>query len=450
MAGPLHGLVLIVDDDPHLGPLLQSWLTGRGLEVLLASEGEEALELFGRQAPDVVLTDLVMPGMTGLELCQRLRELDRTLPVLLLTSFGSIPSAVDAMRAGATDYLCKPIQPDVLLVALERALESRALRREVARMRSAFDERYAFGTLVARSPGMAALVAEARRVAAREVTVLVTGESGSGKEHLARAIHLASPRSGQALVTVDCGGLAESLLESELFGHERGAFSGAICARPGLFVEADGGSLLLDEVANMSAGLQVKLLRALQERAVRAVGANRDRPVDVRLLACTQADLQAAIAAGRFRADLYYRLAVVCLRVPPLRERREDLPELAARCLAQRAGSGGARHLSEAALARLRGHPWPGNVRELEHTLARATMLCEGEVIQPEHLGLGPDPASTPLRELTRESRQRITRQAMLDALRRTGGNRSRAARSLGISRTRFYQLVRELEIDKP
>ncbi|HOX46917.1 MAG TPA: sigma-54 dependent transcriptional regulator [Myxococcota bacterium] len=450
MARPPHGLVLIVEDDPRLGPLLQSWLSERGLEALLASGGEQALELFGRQAPDVVLTDLVMPGMSGLDLCRRLRELDRTLPVLLLTSFGSIPSAVDAMRSGATDYLCKPIQPDELLVALERALESRALLREVARLRSALDERYSFDTLVARSPAMAALVAEARRLASREVTVLICGESGSGKEHLARAIHLASPRRDQALVAVDCGGLTESLLESELFGHERGAFSGAVCARPGLFVEADGGSLLLDEVANMSAGLQVKLLRALQERAVRAVGANRDRPVDVRLLACTQADLQGEIAAGRFRADLYYRLAVVCLRLPPLRERPEDLPELAARCLAQRTGSGGARRLSKAASARLLGHAWPGNVRELEHTLARAALLCEGEVIQPEHLGLGPDPAGVPLRELTRESRQRITRQAMLDALRRTNGNRSQAAQRLGISRTRFYQLVRELELDKP
>jgi two-component system response regulator HydG len=442
-----RGVVLVVDDDPNLGPLLRSFLAARGHEALWACDGEQALELFGCRAPDVVLTDLVMPGIDGLELLRRLKALDAALPVVLLTSFGSISSAVDAMRAGADDYLTKPFQPDQLVLAVDRALRARALQREVRRLRSGLDERYSFDSLVARSPAMQALVADARRVSGRDTTVLLLGESGTGKEHLARAIHMASPRREQAFVTVDCGGLAENLLESELFGHERGAFSGAHCARSGLIVEADGGSLFLDEVANMSPALQIKLLRVLQERAVRAVGSDSDRAVDVRVLASTQADLPEAIQAGRFRADLYFRLAVLALRVPPLRERLEDLPELAERCLAGASGVSGPRRLTRAAMARLLGHGWPGNVRELEHTLARAALLCEGERVGPEHLGLDAAPgANLTLRELARQSRLRVTRPAVRNALARANGNRSQAARLLGISRTRLYQLVRELE----
>ncbi len=415
--------LLVVDDEPSFRALLRDILEGAGHGVTEARDGAEALAFLERTAFDLVLTDRRMPAVDGLELLRRIRARTSPPPVVVLTAHGSIPEAVEAVRLGAADYIAKPLPSPEALVDLVASL----LPRE--------DD----GEIVTADAAMKELLDLVDRVAPRDVAVLVTGESGAGKELVARRLHARSPRAKGPFVAVNAAALPETLAESELFGAERGAFTGADQARAGRFEEASGGTLFLDEVGELPVGLQSKLLRVLEERVVRRLGGSRDLPVDVRLVAATNRDLSRATEEGGFRQDLFFRLAVVVVNVPPLRERPDDVP-LLARHFAERLA---ARHgvpvpsLADDALAALSAHAWPGNVRELRNVLERTVVVRGGAPIRAADLGLAPvAPAFAPLDRAQRE------REALLAALRRTGGKREEAAKLLGISvRTLYYRL---------
>ncbi|MHB1045652.1 MAG: sigma-54-dependent transcriptional regulator [Thermoanaerobaculia bacterium] len=412
--------LLVVDDEPSFRALLRDILEGAGHGVTEARDGSEALAFLERTTFDLVLTDRRMPAVDGLELLRRIRARTSPPPVVVLTAHGSIPEAVEAVRLGAADYIAKPLPSPEALVDLVASL----LPRE--------DD----GEIVTADPAMKELLDLVDRVAPRDVAVLVTGESGAGKELVARRLHARSPRAKGPFVAVNAAALPETLAESELFGAERGAFTGADQARAGRFEEAAGGTLFLDEVGELPLALQSKLLRVLEERVVRRLGGSRDVPVDVRLVAATNRDLTRETEEGGFRQDLFFRLAVVVVNVPPLRERPDDVP-LLARHFAQRLAE---RHavpvpsLTDDALAVLSAHAWPGNVRELRNVLERSVVVRGGAPIRAADLGLAP--ATAPLDRAHRE------REALLAALRRTGGKREEAAKLLGISvRTLYYRL---------
>jgi len=415
--------LLVVDDEPSFRALLRDILEGAGHGVTEARDGAEALAFLERTTYDLVLTDRRMPAVDGLELLRRVRARTWPPPVVVLTAHGSIPEAVEAVRLGAADYIAKPLPSPEALVDLVASL----LPRE--------DD----GEIVTADPAMRELLDLVDRVAPRDVAVLVTGESGVGKELVARRLHARSPRAKGPFVAVNAAALPETLAESELFGAEKGAFTGADQARAGRFEEASGGTLFLDEVGELPLGLQSKLLRVLEERVVRRLGGSRDLPVDVRLVAATNRELSRETEEGGFRQDLYFRLAVVVVNVPPLRDRPGDVP-LLARHFAEKLA---ARHgvpvpsLTDDALAALSAHAWPGNVRELRNVLERAVVVRGGEAIRGADLGLAPaSPAFAPLDRAHRE------REALLAALRRTGGKREEAAKLLGISvRTLYYRL---------
>jgi DNA-binding NtrC family response regulator len=418
--------ILVVDDEAGFRALLRDILEGAGHGVTEARDGAEALAFLERTPVDLVLTDRQMPKIDGLELVRRIRARPSPPPVVVLTAHGSIPEAVDAVRLGAADYITKPLPSPGALVDLVASL----LPRE-----EEGDE------FVSADPATRDLLVLVDRVAARDVTVLVTGESGTGKELIARRLHARSPRAKGPFVAVNAAALPETLAESELFGVDRGAFTGADQARAGRFEEASGGTIFLDEVGELPAPLQAKLLRVLEERVVRRLGGLHDLPVDVRLVAATNRDLSADSGAGTFRQDLFFRLAVVAVNLPPLRERPADVPLLAHHFVVRLA----ARHrvpvpeLTDEALSALQAHPWPGNVRELRNVLERAIVVRVGEPIRASDLALahaGPAAASSSLDRSHRE------REALLAALRRTGGRRDEAARLLGISvRTLYYRL---------
>lgn len=424
--------VLVVDDDPEICQQLVRWLGAAGHRVCAVTSAAAALEAVERARPDMLVTDLMMSGMDGLALATELHRRDPLLPIVMLSATDSVPDAVRAMHLGLVDFLSKPIERETLLASIEAALAGGSA------CVATFGDR-----LVYRSPAMVEVVTQAARVAAGAVTVLVTGETGTGKEELARAIHGAGPRAGRPFVAVNCGAIPEHLLESELFGHERGAFTGALTRHEGLFRAADGGTLFLDEVGDMPPALQVKLLRVLQDLKVRAVGATRSQPVDVRIIAATHNDLPCAVARGGFRADLYYRLAVVPLRLPPLRERREDIPLLIERFLARLNARSGAepRRFCPAAEALLIGADWPGNVRQLGnvvehcHILSPAARIPRGLVER----ALGGPLAIPPPFEVARDA---FERDYLDRVLRRSLGSVTRAARLAGRNRTEFYRLL--------
>ncbi len=442
--------ILIVDDDAGLRESLELVLSAEGYEVQAAQDAESALRIVDEAPVEVVLCDLRMPGMDGLEL---LPQLVRRLPnatVLMMSAYGSADLAIEAMQRGAYDYLAKPFQPSELLLVLRKARERERLRRANDLLQRDVDRALGERPIVAASPAMIEVLELVERAAEFKATVLLTGESGTGKEVLARAIHAQSPRRDEAFVAVNCGAIPETLLESELFGHAKGAFTGANRARRGLFEAAHGGTLFLDEIGELAAPLQVKLLRVLQEEEVRPVGEAKPRRVDVRVLAATSRDLEAEVAAGRFREDLFYRLNVVHVKVPPLRERREDIPLLVDHFLARAQQSLGkaVRTVSDEALDKLTAYAWPGNVRELENVLERAVILCGSDRVGPQDLpesvtaGPAPSPSAGAGDFNLRRARRAFEAEFIRKALRATQGNRTHAARLLEIShRALLYKL---------
>jgi two-component system response regulator AtoC len=442
--------VLIVDDDESLRDSLALVLGAEGFDVATAADGERALERLEDSAPDIVLCDLRMPGIDGLELVPELVRRRPDAAVILMSAWATDELALEAMRRGAYDYLAKPFQPSEAVLAIRKAQERERLRRESRLLRREVERSLGERPIVAASPGMIEVLETIERVAEFKATVLLTGESGTGKEVLARALHAQSPRRDEAFVAVNCGAIPENLLESELFGHARGAFTGADRVRRGLFVEADGGSLFLDEVGELPLPLQVKLLRVLQEEEVRPLGESKSRQVDVRVIAATARDLEAEVRDGRFREDLFYRLNVMRVHVPALRERREDVPLLVDHFLDhfRRALGRPVRGIADDALARLVAHAWPGNVRELENVLERAVILARGDRITVQELPTNvvhPDPGTArgPAGDLSlRRARRAAEIEAIRIALQATGGNRTRAARVLEIShRALLYKL---------
>ena len=436
MAEPFR--ILVVDDEPAQRELVSGFLRKRGFEVDEAAGGQAALARFTQEPFDLVLTDQRMPDLSGLDLLQRLRAVTPEAAVIVMTAYGTIETAVGAIKAGATDYLSKPINLDELLHRIEQVRERQRLLGENRELRAALEERHRVEGIIGDSGRMQEVLSLVRRVAGSDATVLIRGESGTGKELIARAIHHASPRAAGPLVAVNCAALPEGLLESELFGHEKGAFTGAAASRKGRFELADGGSIFLDEIGDLPLHLQVKLLRVLQERQFERVGGTRTIPVNVRVLAATHRSLEALVREGRFRDDLYYRINVVTLLLPPLRERREDLPPLIEHFLTRFAGKNGKtiRGLTREARDALLRYDYPGNVRELENLIERAVVLTRDEVIGKSDLPLTLD-------EQTAESdapaglvaaAEGLERRMIRDALSRAGGVQTRAAELLGIS----------------
>jgi two-component system, NtrC family, response regulator HydG len=410
--------VLIVDDKPMMRDSIAATLRREGFTPVAADGGEAALRLIPVHRPAAIVTDLKMPGLDGIGLLQRVREIDPQLPVILMTAYASVDTAIRALKLGAFDYLRKPFEPQELIAIVRRAVG------EV----SSFEFRVWSLRATTRNP-MHRLRRQIATLAAGQGTVLITGESGTGKELAAHALHAMSERSGRAMLCLNCAVLSESLLESELFGHEKGAFTGADRTRPGRFELADGGTLLLDEISEISLRVQAKLLRVLQERAFERVGSAHTQRVDVRVIATTNRDLEAMVRRGEFRHDLYFRLNVLPLRMPPLRNRLEDVPPLAAHFLARHAAS---HRFDDAAVARMQRYDWPGNVRELENLCERAAVLADGprisaELIEPWLTGPLHEPAVVPA------TLDDLERQAIVQALSRYDGHRQRTAEALGI-----------------
>jgi two-component system response regulator HydG len=438
--------ILVVDDEPSARGGLEKLLKQEGYVVDTAGDGVEALEKFRECAADVVVTDLKMPKMDGVELLKKLREQDHEVPVVVCTAFGDVGTAVQAMRAGAEDYLTKPIDFDALTLAVERALERRELRVEAENLRRQIRERDGEGLqgLVGASPAMQKVYRLARQVANARATVLITGESGTGKGELARAIHALGPRAKHPFVSLHCASLAETLLESELFGHEKGSFTGAEKRRIGRFEQANGGTLFLDEVGEIPMATQIKLLRVLQERTFERVGGNETVTVDVRLVAATNRDLAADVAAGRFREDLYYRLNVVHIEMPPLRVRGGDILVLANHFLRKFSEENHKRidGFTDKARTKILGHRWPGNVRALENAIERAVVLCEGTKIDDTDLPFEAAIESMGPLRIPGATMAEIEKHAILTTLEAVNGSTSKAAEILDISvRTIQYRL---------
>ena len=452
--------VLIVDDEESMRHLLAVILTERGYEVRTVANGEDALRELAARDYDLVLSDVRMPRMDGLELLRRALEARPGLTFIVMSAYGSHEAAIEAMKAGAYDYVSKPFKPDEVLLVLRKAEERLRLSRENRRLRSALAGGGVEG-FVGASPAMEELLRQVRKAAPTRATVLVTGESGTGKELVARAVHDLSPRAAMPFVAVNCGAIPAELIESELFGHVRGAFTDASRDRKGLAAEADGGTLFLDEIGELPPQLQVKLLRFLEDGQVRRVGDSRSERVDVRVVAATARDLPRAVREGSFREDLFYRLNVVALQLPPLRDRPGDVPALVAHFLEKHRRlrpDGAPAGVSAGALALLCGWRWPGNVRELEHAVERALVLSEGPEIgeadlPAEILAAGrattpagaPVPAGTDLsvKRAFRELEERLIR----EALERTGGNRTRAAELLELSYRALLYKIKEYGI---
>jgi DNA-binding NtrC family response regulator len=447
MAETRQGRLLIVDDEIELKNALCETLADEGYETVGAAGGTEALQALEQHDFDLLLSDLMMPGMDGIQLLRRASEIDPTLVGIIMTGQGTIPSAVEAMKVGAFDYVLKPFNLQTMLPILARALEVRRLRRENVRLRQ-YVERLQYESpryqMIGSGPAMQRVVLLIEKVAPTDATVLIRGETGTGKELVARALHHNSTRLARSLVTVNCAGLQETLLESELFGHEKGAFTGAIQSKPGLIEVAEGGTLFIDEVAEMAPGLQAKLLRVLEDGHYRRVGGTKESLANVRVIAATNRSLEEEQKAGRFREDLFYRLNVVSIDLPPLRERREDIPALVEHVLTTRQlGRVGCKVAADA-LQALVNYDWPGNIRELANVLERAQILAEDHLITLDDL---PDTlhgaalggaalSSEPLNLAAMEARTVQT------ALQQTRGNKVQAAKLLGISRRALYRLL--------
>ena len=440
--------ILVVDDESNYLTVMETLLGEAGYEVLTAPSAIEALKIAAAADLDLVLTDMKMPKMTGIELLDKLQQLYPDLPVIIMTAFGTVEKAVSAMKKGAFDYILKPFKNEEILVTIAKALEHRHLILTNRLLNQELDKKYGFPNIVGESRVMEDILALVKRVAGSRATVLITGESGTGKELIARAIHQCSNRAAKSFISVNCAALTETLLESELFGHERGAFTHAVAMRKGRFELADGGTLFMDEVAEMSQGLQVKLLRVLQEMEFERVGGARTIKVDVRVVAASNRDLKEEVEAGRFREDLFYRLNVVHLHLPPLRQRQEDIPLLAAHFIKKYVQENlrDKTRITPEALKVLIHYAWPGNVRELENVMERAVILCSNNVISPQDLPaeLAPAPAESrldidrfiPLNTPLPEALDAIEEQMIRRALEKSGQVQVRAAELLGITKS--------------
>ena len=447
------GKVLVVDDQKNMRATTAMVLRQAGHVVEEAEDGAAAIQRVQQEAFDVVLTDLRMPGVDGMEVLLGVQRSTPETQVIVMTAYGTIESAVEAIRRGAYDFLAKPFKEDELLLRIEKALEKRRLLGEVSLFSSEFRRRYGLEHIVGRSHAIQDMLDRVVRVAPTDATVLISGESGTGKELVARALHVASRRGDKPFVPVNCAAITETLLESELFGHARGAFTGATRARRGLFEEANGGTLFIDEIGETSPGFQAKLLRALQEGEIRRVGESTPVQVDVRVIAATNQDLRRAISERRFREDLFYRLAVVPLRIPPLRERREDVPLLAAHFLQRFVRrTGGQKTLAPEAVARLLEHEWPGNVRELENIIEQAAALSAGSEIRAEDIHLeahGATPgASRDVQRTLAAAVEDAERRPIEAAVARSGGDLARVAREIGVSSTTLWRKMKRLGIE--
>ncbi len=436
--------ILVVDDEKNYLVVLDALLSEAGFTVDTAPSAAQALLMLEDDEPDLVLTDMRMPHMTGLEFIGRLKPMYPELPIIVMTAFGTVENAVEAMKSGAVDYIMKPFENQELLLTIEKALKVKKLLSQNRLLREEVNRSQGLGQIVGSSKPMRQVFELVEKVAATKATVLITGESGTGKELIARAIHARSPRAEEAFVAVNCMALTETLLESELFGHEKGAFTGAVGRRKGRFELADKGTLFLDEVGEIATSLQVKLLRVLQERAFERVGGGSTITTDVRLVAATNRDLTQAVAQGRFREDLFYRLNVVRLELPPLRERKDDLPALVAHFVRKYALEMGrpAPEVSSEAMGRIMEHAWPGNVRELENALERAVIMA-GQRIQPGDLpfelapaGAECEPAALPSNMSLNDAVDDLERRMIVRALQQASGVAAHAAEALGLTKS--------------
>ncbi|MFZ5926028.1 MAG: sigma-54-dependent transcriptional regulator [Acidobacteriota bacterium] len=457
MKAAMQPRVLIVEDEEKLRRVLSLHLESKGFETIPVSTAEEALRL----APQahLVLTDLRLPGMDGLELLESLQRLNARLPVVVMTAFSSVETAVEAMKKGAADFLPKPFSLDHLDAVVSKALEVQQLREENTRLREELGRRYRIENIIGTGPKMQEILAAVMRVAPTRTTVLLCGESGVGKDLIARAIHFHSPRAPQPFVKINCTTIPENLMESELFGYEKGAFTGAVASRPGKFEQADKGTVFLDEIGDVPPSVQVKLLRVLQDREFERLGSTRTRQIDVRVIAATNADLRRALEEGNFREDLYYRLNVFPITIPPLRERREDIPLLAERFLRRFAAETGARvtEISPEAMRKLIDYHWPGNVRELENVIERSLLYADGTVLGPEHIRLDYAPRRAANGQAAASSDgflpegvtlEQYEQQLIREALRRAGGNKSQAARLLGLTRNALRYRLSQMGLE--
>ena len=437
--------ILVVDDEEGLLHLVKMRLTAMGFAVTGCTTGHEALAVAKNNRFDLAIPDLRLGSEDGLDVTEELLRIHPGLPVIILTAHGSIPNAVEAMQRGAFGYLTKPFDDKELKAKIEEGLSPQRMRGEIQRLKSLVNELYGMGNIVARSPAMQRLLQQVVQVADSDATILLFGETGTGKEVFARVIHSNSRRSKGPFVALNCAAIPETLFESELFGHVRGAFTSAHGAKRGLFQSANGGTLFLDEIGEMPLSMQVKLLRAVQEREVREVGSELSTKIDVRIMAATNKDLGEAVKNGSFRNDLYYRISVVPLFIPPLRDRRDDIPLLAQHFLtasAKRANKT-LRGFTPAALNRLVTHPWPGNVRELENVIEKAAVMTRQDMITPDLLpsmGTSPDSLMKPLTE----AKEEFEKTYLKNVLHLTGGNISRAAQFAGRYRADFYKMLKK------
>jgi two-component system response regulator AtoC len=434
--------ILVVDDEAIIRESLRDWLSDVGHQVLMAENGSQALEIIEKEKPSIAIVDLVMPGMDGIELLKRAKKISPGLEGIVITAYGSIPTAIAAMKEGAYDYIEKPFCPEKAELLIEKLVEHQRLIEENVSLQQKLDDRYRFENIIAKSPKMQQVIEVIKVVAKSNATVLIIGESGTGKELVARAIHSQSYRKDKPFVAVSCAALPESLLESELFGHEKGAFTGAYAQRRGKFEVANRGTLFLDEIGEMSANIQVHLLRVLEEKEFTRVGGNELIKVDVRVISATNKDMKKAIISEQFREDLYYRLNVVTIELPPLRERQEDIPLLAQHFLKKFAVENQKEitGFSPEAADLLLRYEWPGNVRELENAIERAVILAKNshvEIIDLPQENLLPAHSVPAGRNLSEVEREHI-----MNVLSETGGNYSQAARILGISRATLYNKI--------
>jgi DNA-binding NtrC family response regulator len=440
-------VILIVEDDPDGARSMTDAAEDAGFATVLAGTAAKGLECFREQTPDLVLTDLVLPDFDGIELLTRIKRINAAIPVMVMTAYGSVESSVKAMRAGAYDYVIKPLDLDDIQTKLRRAAETSRLRREVTTLTASVRARHTATTMIAESPAMRAVIHQIEAIADTTATVLIQGESGTGKELVARALHADSRRADAPFVAVNCGAFAESLLESELFGHEKGAFTGAFARHAGAFERADGGTLFLDEIGDAPPSVQVKLLRAIEEREIHRVGGREPFAVNVRLVSASNKDLAERVAEGAFREDLLYRLNVVTLTLPPLRRRREDIRPLADRFIARAATDHGhaITGIDPAFYARLEAYDWPGNIRQLRNVIESAVLLASGPNLSAKALNLPGESASRVAtgypENLTLAAIERLV---LEQTLTRCDGNRTLTAEKLGISTRTIQRKIKE------